>query len=256
MSRQLCALLLAAAWSFACGCTSTQSSNTARTGKEQILITNAVDQSLSKIDFQPFTGTNVFLDAQYADCVDKGYVIGSIRHRLVTSGARLVETRDAADVVLELRTGAVGTDTSESFVGVPEVTLPGMITLPEVRVLTRSHQSGIAKLGLVAIDARTGAALGTGGQTLAQSQDNNWYLLGMGPMQTGHVRDEVERSTTGSSALMRSPLPTRVVFASPAPVPQFDDPDPGTQYTGGEDAGEAQLEAPDLAEPAAHWYDQ
>ncbi len=218
------------------------------------MITNAVDQSLSKIDFQPFAGHNVFLDAQYADCVDKGYVIGSIRHRLVASGANLVDARDTADVVLELRTGAVGTDSSESFIGIPEVALPGLVTLPEVRVLTRSHQSGVAKLGLVAIDARTGAALGSGGQTLAQSDDSNWFLLGMGPVQSGTVREEVERSTTGSSAYVRSPLPTRVVFATPSP--HFDDPDPETQYTGGEDASEVTPPAPGFVEPASQWYDE
>ncbi len=236
-----------------CGCTSAKSSNTARTGNEQLLIANAVDQSLSKIDFQPFAGHNVFLDSQYADCVDKNYVVASVRHRMVTSGARLVESRDDADVVVELRTGAVGTDSSESFVGVPEIALPGLVTLPEVRMLTRNRQSGVAKLGLVAIDARTGVALGSGGQTLAQSQDNNWFLLGMGPVQNGSVRDEVERSTTGTSAYVRSPLPTRVVFATPPP--HFDDPDPELQYTGGEDETDPLLPAPDL-DPVAHWYDQ
>jgi hypothetical protein len=246
-----------------CGCTSTHSSNTARTGVEQMLISNAVDQSLSKIDFQPFAGHDVFLDAQYTECVDKPYVVGAIRHRLALAGAHLVESRDNANVVLELRTGAVGTDNSESFIGVPEIALPGMVTLPEVRVLTRSHQSGVAKLGLVAIDPRTGAALGSGGQTLAQSQDSNWYLLGMGPMQTGSVRDEVERSTSGSAMRVGAPLPTRVVFATPSPA--IDEGDPELRYTGSEEEVDAEemveiVETAtvelDAAAPAAHWYER
>lgn len=238
------------------GCTSTKTTNTARTGMEQLLIANAVDTSLSKIDFRPFAGHKVFLDSQYVDCVDKNYLVGSVRHQLVASGAQLMEAREEADVVLELRAGAVGTDTSESFLGVPEIALPGLVTLPEVRFLTRNNQSGVAKIGLVAIDANSGVALGSGGNSLAQSQDNNWYLMGIGPIQSGTVREEVDRSTTGSSAYVRSPLPTRVVFASPPP--NFDSVEPETQYTGGEDAIEAPLPATEagLVEPTAHWYDQ
>ena len=61
------------------GCTSTRQSNTARTAREQLLVSNAVDQALAKVDFAPFRGLQVLVEEKYLDCVDKGYVIGSIR---------------------------------------------------------------------------------------------------------------------------------------------------------------------------------
>lgn len=65
------------------GCTSTKQSNTARTATEQLLISNAVDQSLNKVDFSSLSGSAVFVEEKHLDCVDKGYILGSIRHRLL-----------------------------------------------------------------------------------------------------------------------------------------------------------------------------
>lgn len=206
----LATLLLVAA-----GCATSKSSNTARTATEQLLISNAVDQSLNKVDFRPFQGHAVYLDHQFVDCVDKSYVVSSVRHRLLTAGARLVNDAAEAEILVELRSGAVGTDTAEAFVGIPEVTVPGMLTLPEFRLLTRSSQTGTAKLGLVAIDARTKQVLGTGGTSLAQSDRQNWFVMGVGPFRSGSVDQEVSTSTTGAAARIRNWIPASVAFQSP-----------------------------------------
>ena len=131
-----------------CGCTSLKTTNTARSSTEQMLVSNAVDQALDKVDFRPFAGHAVFLEEKYVDCVDKAYVIASVRHRLLRVGASLVDKVDDAHVVVEPRAGSVGTTNSEAYLGIPEITLPGMLTLPEVRFLTRSQQVGVAKLGV------------------------------------------------------------------------------------------------------------
>ena len=198
------------------GCATSKSSNTARTATEQMLISNAVDQSLNKVNFRPFSGHTVYLNDKYVDCVDKAYVISSVRHRILMAGAVLVDDPAGADVHVELRSGTVGTDTADSFVGIPEVTLPGMLTLPEVRLLTRSSQKGIAKLGLVAVDATTKQVLGTGGMSLAESDTQNWFVMGVGPFRTGSIHGEVESSTTGTAAQMRNWVPQTVVFNPPA----------------------------------------
>jgi hypothetical protein len=46
------------------------------------------------------------------------------------SGGRLAVEAKAADVIMELRSGGVGTDTSEAFLGTPEIALPGILTIP------------------------------------------------------------------------------------------------------------------------------
>ncbi|QDU40312.1 hypothetical protein Mal4_46680 [Maioricimonas rarisocia] len=216
----------------ACGCTSTKTSNTARTAVEQLLISNAVDQALDRIDFRPFAGQPVFIQEKYVDCVDKAYVVASLRHRVMNAGGKIVDAVDDATVVLELRSGSVGTNTSESFIGVPEVALPGMMTLPEVQLLTRTYQTGTAKLGLVAYDARTKTVLGAGGVSLAQSDDSNWFVAGVGPFQTGSVRSEVKKKNgKGTSQFTPSRLPDSVAFQTPAPA---EDAAGEVQFTSGE----------------------
>ncbi|MBT4865411.1 MAG: hypothetical protein HON53_09865 [Planctomycetaceae bacterium] len=195
------------------GCTTMKTTDTARTAKEQLLISNAVDQALDKIDFGAFSGRAVFLQDKYVDCIDKNYLLGSIRHRAFGVGARVVDKQEDADIVLEARVGSVGTDNAEMFIGVPKMNVPGPIpiSVPEVRLLTRASQTGTAKIGLVAYDAKSMEPLGDGGVSLARSDDNNWFVFGLGPYQNGSVRNEVASSLR--SGENKSDVPNRVAFS-------------------------------------------
>ena len=117
------------------GCTTTATSNTARTAKEQLLISNSVDQALETTDFTPLARRKVFLEEKYLDSVDQKYIVGSIRHHVFRAGAALVDKAEDADVILEVRSGAVGTESNTSFLGMPAISLPGPlpVSLPEVR---------------------------------------------------------------------------------------------------------------------------
>lgn len=223
------------------GCTSTKTSNTARTAKEQLLISNSVDQSLNRVDFKAFRGQSVFLDEKYLEAVDKNYIVSSLRHRVLTAGAQLVDKKEDATVVLEARSGGVGTDTTDMFLGMPGIQLPGPvpISLPEIKVVSKSTQTGTAKIGLVAYDAKSNTMLGDGGVALARSDDNNWYVLGVGPFQNGSVRREVRESST--VPVRNAPLSRTVAFRAPGEggggAPQASD----VQYASGlKDNGEGE----------------
>lgn len=224
----LSALLLAGL----CGCTSSRTTNTARTAREQLLLSNAVDQSLAKVDFSAFQGANLYIEEKYLDCVDKGYIVGSLRHRAMVSGVHLASKPEEADIVLELRSGAVGTDTADSYLGVPEVVLPGLLTLPEVRLIARNNQSAVAKLGIVAYDAKTKQLLGQGGVSSSLSRDNNWYVFGVGPYQNGELKSEIQRTTVRQPGQAVQPLPSYVAFDTPT----HDDSPARLQLTGQEQA--------------------
>lgn len=197
------------------GCTTITTTNTPRTSTEQLLISNAIDGALDKINFTPFAGTKVYLEEKYVEGVDSKYLIASIRHRVLHAGARLVSKPDEADVVLELRNGGIGTASQDSYVGTPQIGIPGMVSLPEVKLLERKRQQGAAKIGLVAYDPRTGEILGEGGIALSHSDDSNWYLAGVGPWRTGSIRDEIQQRTSGTAAARRQVLPPTVVFEGP-----------------------------------------
>ncbi len=206
------------------GCSSMKRSDTARTGREQLLISNAVDQSLSKCDFGSFNGSKVFVDEKYLEGVDKAYVIGSIRHRLMLSGATLAAKPEEADVVLEMRSGGLGTDNADSYVGIPAIVLPGMLTLPEVRFWEKARQTGIAKIGIAAYDAKNHEMLGAGGVTAALSSDTNMFFMGIGPYEYGSAKREIDQTTPRYIGQPNQEVPSMIAFreaskhADPEPV--------------------------------------
>jgi hypothetical protein len=196
----------------AVGCTSTSTSNTARTSTEQLLVSNAIDGALDKVNFTPFAGSKIYLEEKYLEGVDGKYLVASVRHRALHAGARLVDKAEDADLVLELRSGGIGTSSSDAYIGTPKIGLPGMLTIPEVRLVERKRQEGSAKIGLVAYDARTREILGGGGVALNRADDSNWFIVGVGPWQSGSVRDEVQQRTSGPAADRKHRLPESVAF--------------------------------------------
>jgi hypothetical protein len=198
------------------GCTTTTQSNTARTATEQLLVSNAVDQALNKVDFSTLSGTAVYVEDKQLDCVDKGYILGSIRHRLLRNNAQLVAKPEDATVILEVRSGGVGTDMAHSFLGIPSIVLPGMLTIPEVKLINRESQKAVAKIGMVTYDAKTRQILGEGGVSSAKSDDNNTYVFGIGPFQNGTLRKEVDHTTPIYQGQPYNELPAQVAFGAPA----------------------------------------
>ena len=202
--RPITLLALTTLIAFGSGCATSHKTNTARTASEQILISSAVDRAVNEVQFGDLENRSVYLDGQYMDAVDKGYVISALRHRVLQNGGVLAAQPDEADVVLEVRSGGVGTDSQETFFGVPAIAAPGMpLAIPELKIVTRSTQFGTAKIGLVAYDPRTGRAVGEGGETLARTDDDNWYVLGIGPFRRGALNEEVS-SAPGVETLSES----------------------------------------------------
>jgi hypothetical protein len=206
-------LVLAAA--LCAGCTSTKQSNTARTATEQLLISNAVDQSLNKIDFTPLDGSAVFVEEKYIDCVDKGYIIGSIRHKLLQAGALPAAKLEEADAVLEVRSGGVGTDVTSSYLGIPGFTAPGMLGIPDIKIVTHDSQKAVAKIGIVVYSVKSRRELGEGGVSMASADDTNSYFMGFGPRQSGTLRYEVNRATGRRPGQQVREIPSEVAIAPP-----------------------------------------
>ena len=228
------------------GCATTKRSDTSRTGMEQLLVSDAVDRSLAKIDFRPLAGRSVFVDPQYLDCVDKGYVVSSVRHRVVTAGAKLAADAASADCVAELRSGGVGTDRQQSYVGTPNISLPGLtpIEIPEIKLWNKDRQLATAKIGVLVYDAKTREPLGPGGMSLARSDDTNTFVAGIGPWQTGSVKQSIAVGVRSGREI--DPVPYRVAVASPPPAA------PGVRLAGADDeAGAASTADASAPDPAA-----
>jgi hypothetical protein len=180
---------------FVFGCATMKQSDTSRTGLEQLLISNAIDQSLQKVDFRPIAGAKVHLKTDLLDCVDKNYAILSMKGKLLANQCTLVDKPEDADVQLEIASGGVGTDRTELVVGTPEIPLGLMGSVPKVNFYERNKAMGTAKLAIVATDVKSKQPVIVTGSSLARSDHQHWSALGMGPVLSGSVADQLQKNT-------------------------------------------------------------
>ncbi len=187
------------------GCASMKESDTARTGLEQLLISNAVDQSLAKVDFRPVSGAKVFLKTDLLDCVDKNYVMLSMRSKLLANHCTLVDKAEDAEIVMEVASGGVGTDRTEMVVGTPEIPLGLMGSVPKVNFYERKKAMGTAKLAIIATDAKSKQPVINSGFALARSDHQHWSVMGSGPVLSGSVANQLKEHTGSSESIMYLP---------------------------------------------------
>jgi hypothetical protein len=191
-------VLLLLALTIAPGCGTMKTSGTARTGTEQLLLTNAWDSALQKVDFRPLAGVPVFLDTTNVTAVDQGWVVSSLRQSMLAQGVLLREKREQAQWVVEARVGAYGTDAYNWLLGVAQTTVPATITgipsgtIPELPLIKKSDQQGVAKLALFAYDRASGQLVWNSGTMVAIATAKDVHVLGVGPIQSGSIRGGTE----------------------------------------------------------------
>ena len=176
------------------GCGTTRMSDSKRTATEQLLVSQAIDRAVMRVDVRPLADRKVFLETAFMDDVeDAKYLQSALRHQLMASGCLLAKDRDSADVVVEARAGAVGTDRSSVLLGIPatSLTVKGNETsTPELVLAKRSEQRGVAKLSVYAYERESGQPVWQSGEEHVASNARDRWLFGAGPWQDGEIHDE------------------------------------------------------------------
>jgi hypothetical protein len=137
------------------GCSSTRTTLPARSATEQLLISEAADAASLAIELKLPEGRKAFLDTTNFDGVDARYAISAIRQSLLQQGNALVEKREDADTVIEVRAGALSIDSVSRKLGVPAVELPSFF-VPNISIMNQTTNSGIARFSMFAYDRTTG----------------------------------------------------------------------------------------------------
>jgi len=182
------------------GCGTTKWSDTKRTATEQLLISDAMDRAVSRLDFRAVAGKKVYLDeGPLSGVTDADYLVSLLRQHMLASGCRLMEKRDEADYVVEVRAGAVGTDRREVTFGVPATqalsSLPVSTVvpaIPEMPLANKTEQRAVVKIALFAYNRHTGRPVWQSGAVPVESTAKNLWLLGAGPFQRGTIYEGTE----------------------------------------------------------------
>lgn len=173
--------------------------DSARSATEMLLTSQSADQAVAQIDFSPLAEKTVFLDASGIDkdLIDKGYVTSLVRQQMLAVGALLQDDKTRAEYIVDLRIGALGTDRHSMLVGTPAIQLPSVVpglptNIPELAVMKKNDQRGVAKIAVFAYNRVTGRALWQSGIAESVSREHDTWVLGAGPISHGTIRDQVE----------------------------------------------------------------
>jgi len=167
-----------------------------RTATEQMLISDAVDRAVSEIDFGALASRDVYLDTKYmAGTVDEKYIVSTLRQHMLASGCILKERPDEAIYVVEIRTGAVGTNRNDLLFGVPQTQLPtggGVFpvtpaSIPEIPLMKRTAQQAVCKIAVFAYDRNSGHPVWQSGNRQIASNAKHLWVFGTGPFQSGTI---------------------------------------------------------------------
>ncbi len=182
-----------------CGCGTTRSFM----ATDQLLMSDAIDATVSKIDFSPLTGKKVFLDTAYMkmlkapnNLLDSDYVISSIRQGMIAENVLLVDSKDEAELIAEARLGTMGLDGHNVTYGVPASSalssasaLAGasVPTIPELSIGRREAKLGAAKVAVFAYVKATHEPYWQSGIARSTSTSRDTWFLGIGPWQAGTI---------------------------------------------------------------------
>jgi hypothetical protein len=206
------------------GCGTTRSTDTPRSATEQLLVSRAVDEAVAECDFTPLNAKTVYLDVTQLDVTsDHKYLASSVRQALLAAGALLQEERTKATYVVEVRSGALGTDRNSILVGIPQTSVPipslmpsAPTLIPEIPFAKYTDQTGVAKIAIFAYNRQTGRPLMQTGMHQTTSQAKDTWVLGMGPFQSGSARGH---GTTFAGEPLRLPFLDDNELSHPPPVP-------------------------------------
>ena len=186
------------------GCGST----TQRLATEQLLISDAVDEAIDQIDFSALRNQTVYLDTTFIKPVEgigfvnADYIISSLRQKLTTAECRIQEDKESADIIVEPRVGALGTDGHEVTYGIPQTaaistattaltSAPTLPAVPEISVGRSDAHSAVAKIIVYAFERESKRPVWQSGIAKAESNSNNTWILGAGPFQKGTIHEDV-----------------------------------------------------------------
>jgi len=171
------------------GCrTTVRVTDTPQAGSQQLLLNASVDAVVRCIDFFPLAERRVYLDAANLKEIGDGYLVYRIREAMGLSGIYLAESRDEADVIVEVGLAAYGTDSQQDVFGVTETD-----QFPELNLCVRDTQFGVAKLSMFAVEQETGRLIWHSGPKRADGYQLMRKVFGVGPLFEGSVKHPANR---------------------------------------------------------------
>ena len=189
------ALLLGLICSTLSSCATIRVTDPPRSATEQFLMSEATRKAVEQLSAEALRDREVFVDTSYVissayPTPENLFYIGEIRNKLLLGGVRLVDKREKAKIILEVRTGGIGNDRLEFLIGIPALYISGYlsqtpsntpIVTPDFAIVKQTKQMGFASAAFVAYWADTGELVASSGPFVGRTLREDWWFFGFGP---------------------------------------------------------------------------
>ncbi|HWE02755.1 MAG TPA: DUF6655 family protein [Tepidisphaeraceae bacterium] len=201
------------------GCTTIRVVDSPRTADLDFLLTGAATQAVAQLSTDALRDRVVYVDTQWLvptvnpsanfqlenelarqPAPEYLFLIGELRAKLLKSGVRLIDKKDKAQVVVEIRAGALSANHLEYLLGLPASLIPASlagtatgtgtaVTLntPELSILKSTKQYGWASVAFVAYWRDSGELLAVSGPFIGRTSREDYWLFGTGPRTIGNI---------------------------------------------------------------------
>ncbi|HEV7301574.1 MAG TPA: DUF6655 family protein [Tepidisphaeraceae bacterium] len=181
------------------GCATIRTTDPPRTATEQFLIRQAAITSIAQLSFDALRDRPVYVETTYLSAVDNpstdiSFLLGEMRARILTAGARIANVREDAQIILEVRSPGLGIDRVEFLLGIPGLYLNGgtsnvgvPVATPELSIIKSTKQYGYASVAFVAYWKDTGELVYQSGPFVGRTRREDWWFFGIGPRTTGDI---------------------------------------------------------------------
>jgi hypothetical protein len=163
-------------------CTTVRETSPQRTATEELLISTAVDRAIAQVDLNLPSGTRVFVNGDQLAGSDGKYAAGQLKDRLLRAGARLVDDRDKADAVVEVRAGALSIDDKQTLIGVDSFDAPvpfagQAVKVPQIALYSDKVRQGVVKIAAFGYRTSDGKLIGITGPQFGYSHQYERTVL-------------------------------------------------------------------------------
>ena len=182
------------------GCSTLRVTQPPETADEQFLLSQAASLAISKISVANLRDRMVYVSVRFmrplGQLPGQSFLEADLRSHLLKGGVRLTNVRNKAQIVLEVRCGALGINQENSLIGIPAIAFGGYnsgsnfslpVVLPQISILQNTTQQGYASVAYVAYWRNTGEIVASSGPFVGRTYRHDWWFLGFGPETSGNI---------------------------------------------------------------------
>jgi hypothetical protein len=189
------------------GCATIRVTDPAETADQLYLESEATRLAVQRISADQLRDRKVFVDTTYLSTLRENtqdlsfrqvpqqflFLVAELRAKLLLSGARMVDKREDAEIVVEARSGGISVDREDYLLGLASITVPSEgvasipFTTPELAILKSTKQFGFASVAIVAYWRDTGEVVSNSGPFVGRTSRKDYWVFGFALTPVGNI---------------------------------------------------------------------